>query len=57
MPWSIGASLETDPKAKRFRVPRRRERDGKGLRYQVQEKKVIFEALEESRSGLHVRVG
>lgn len=52
MLWSIGAGLEMDMEAKRFRGLRRPERDGKGLRYQVCNRKVTFEApRERSKKG------
>lgn len=46
MPWSIGAGLETRTGAKRFRASKRREKDGKVSTYQVDDRKVSFEAPE-----------
>lgn len=54
MPWSIEAGLETRMGAKRFRVLRRREKDGKVLKYPVEDRKVTFEAPEEKCKGLRI---
>ena len=55
MLWSIKAGLETDMEAKRFPGLRRPERDGKGLRYQVCNRRVTFEApRERSKRALYI---
>ena len=62
MPWSTEAGLGTRMGVKRFRVLRRRGKDGKVLKYPVEDRKVTFEApgdkmqrascIDQMRSGL-----